>query len=869
MLILYLFPLITSAVVALVLALYISRYIPAPGARALMALMLAAGLWSFGYALEIATTDPETKIFWAEFEYLGIVAIAPTWAIFCARYLDSPTWLSRSYRNDILLGIIPALTVILVATNGQHGLIWQQVTQRTIGNVQILEFTHGAWFSVYLAYTYSLLVLSAIWMGTRLISSSRLQRSQIGMALLASLVTLLGNLVYVSPINPVPGLDWTPFSFTIASLLFALSLFRYKLMKIVPIAQQAMFERLEDLILVLDGKERVIDMNPAAERVLGTPGWRSAGLPIDRLLPELAAEVAAGEDPQMTRHLELRLGKEPDRLDYEVRVSPLGDERSHRMGRLVALHDVTRRKQEKELLRKARDELEMRVAERTGELKQANQQILAELEQRSIAEKKFHEIVELAPDAILLVNAEDKIVLANAQAERMFGCPKESLYGQAVLSLLPERLHARYHAQLNHYTIQPVPNAMQAVPELYGLRKDGQEFPIEISTSPLNTSDGLLVACVMRDISQRKRAEKDLRESETTYRALFENANDAILLLHPDGIIWKVNQKAADMLGYTPEELVGIQPDVYMAPEDFPDRRRKLEAVLKGRSVPIFERHYRKKDGTVIPTEVNIALVRDQEGRPKYIQVIARDIRERKAIELEHLRLLEEISQSREQLRALAARLQEVQEFERHQIAAELHDRVGQNLTGLSLNLQIVQNQAPPECTALLHERLADSLRLVEETTRQVRDVMADLVPPMLDEFGLAAALRWYGSEFSRRTGIGIQVIGQDEPRLKRGVEIALFRIAQEALNNIARHAAATQVEVRLDLSGSGTAASLKIEDNGLGFDPAQPGSPGERPHLGLVTMKERAAAVGGQLAVQSAPGKGTTIVVEITGGEK
>jgi PAS domain S-box-containing protein len=590
------------------------------------------------------------------------------------------------------------------------------------------------------------MVLGVVWLGTRLISSSRLQRLQIGIALLASLVVLLGNLIYVSPINPVPGLDWTPFSFTIAGLLFALSLFRYKLMKIMPIAQQAMFERLEDLILVFDGQERVIDMNPAAEKILGTLGWRSAGLHISKFLPELAAEVAAGEDPQKTHHLELRLGKEPDRLDYEVRVTPLGEAHSPRMGRLVVLHDVTQRKLEKELLRQARDELEVRVTERTEELRRANAQISAELE-------------------------------------------------------------------------------------------------------------------------QRKQVEEALNESESTYRALFENANDPILLLHPDGTIWKVNQKAADLLGYTPNELVGAQPDDYMAPEDYPDRRRKIKAALDGYNVPTFERRYRMKDGTVVLTEVNIAVVRDLEGKPKFIQVIARDIRERKAIELEHLRLLEEVSQSREQLRALAARLQEVQEFERHQIATELHDRVGQNLTGLGLNLQIVHNQAPPECTEVLKSRLEDSLRLVEETTRQVRDVMADLLPPMLDEFGLASALRWYSSEFTRRTTINTQVSGQDEPRLGRSVEIALFRIAQEALNNIARHSGATQVFVEME--NGGTTACLKIEDNGQGFDLAQLGSPGERLHLGLITMKERAAAAGGQLAVQSAPGKGTTIVVEIAGSKK
>src|SRR5512146_741465 len=118
MLILYVLPLLFNAVFGLLLAYYISRYIPAPGALPLMVLMMAAAVWSGGYALEIALPDPEVKLFWARFEYLGIVSIAPTWAIFCARYLDSPTWLSRSLRNELLLGVLPAITLVLVITNG-------------------------------------------------------------------------------------------------------------------------------------------------------------------------------------------------------------------------------------------------------------------------------------------------------------------------------------------------------------------------------------------------------------------------------------------------------------------------------------------------------------------------------------------------------------------------------------------------------------------------------------------------------------------------------------------------------------------------------------------------------------------------------
>lgn len=328
----------------------------------------------------------------------------------------------------------------------------------------------------------------------------------------------------------------------------------------------------------------------------------------------------------------------------------------------------------------------------------------------------------------------------------------------------------------------------------------------------------------------------------------------------------QVNQKAADLLGYTREELLHLNVFDIIAPGEYPDARRKMRDTLRGKPMPLYERYYRRKDGSVFPVELNATLVLDEPGKPRYIQAIARDITERKRAEQEQERLMEELGQSQIELRQLAARLQDVQEHERRQIAAELHDRVGQNLTGLNLNLQIIQNQTPPEAEAAIQNRLEDSLRLVEETTRQVRDVMADLVPPLLDEYGLASALRWYCDGFSRRLGIAVQTYGQDgAPRLPRPAEIALFRIVQEALNNIARHAHASSASVTLETSSD--LARLTVRDNGAGFDPARPAPADEGPHLGLLTMKERAASVGGMLSLQSKPGEGTTICVEVPRG--
>ena len=228
------------------------------------------------------------------------------------------------------------------------------------------------------------------------------------------------------------------------------------------------------------------------------------------------------------------------------------------------------------------------------------------------------------------------------------------------------------------------------------------------------------------------------------------------------------------------------------------------------------------------------------------------------AIALENARLFSSVSEQQQQLRALSARLAEAEEAERQRLTRELHDQVGQSLTALGINLNIVRSQVPAQAGAA-HARLDDSLTLVAQTTERIRDVMADLRPPVLDDYGLLAALRWHGERFSPRTGVTTIVQGEElTPRLPSSVETALFRIAQEALTNAAKHAQASQVTLTLEAVDGG--ARLTIADDGVGFDPPARRQAG----WGLLTMRERAEAVGGHLRVESAPGEGTRVIVDI-----
>jgi len=213
-----------------------------------------------------------------------------------------------------------------------------------------------------------------------------------------------------------------------------------------------------------------------------------------------------------------------------------------------------------------------------------------------------------------------------------------------------------------------------------------------------------------------------------------------------------------------------------------------------------------------------------------------------------------------EQVESLSWRLVDAQESERRQLSRELHDRVGQNLTALGINLDILRSQGAASDPPDMRARLDDSIELVEATAGAIENVMAELRPPMLDDHGLLAALQWYASQFAQRTGIEVMVQGDDgSPRRDLQLEITLFRIAQEALNNVAKHARANRVDIALHVADADF--TLAVTDDGVGFDPTRvPPSAGR----GMATMRERAQSAGGRFEVAAAPGAGTRVSARV-----
>lgn len=270
-----------------------------------------------------------------------------------------------------------------------------------------------------------------------------------------------------------------------------------------------------------------------------------------------------------------------------------------------------------------------------------------------------------------------------------------------------------------------------------------------------------------------------------------------------------------------------------------------------------------RAEGEVIGT---IALTRVDAHGASYTandQVLLQELADRAGLTIQNARLFEQVEGARERLEALSHRLLEVQEAERRALTSELHDRVGQNLTGLSINLQNIKALLPAETVKKLAVQFDDAQSLVQDTTTQIRDIMAELHMPELEDYGLPAALETYAERVATRAHLKLIANFPDwtSPRLRPDVRIALFRAAQEAISNVLKHAKATQLEIGLEEQDN--KVRLMIRDNGKGFEPNVT-SQKTAPSWGLSIMRERIESIGGDVQVESKPGAGTRVTFEV-----
>ena len=374
---------------------------------------------------------------------------------------------------------------------------------------------------------------------------------------------------------------------------------------------------------------------------------------------------------------------------------------------------------------------------------------------------------------------------------------------------------------------------------------------------PLGESQGL--GALVVDMTDRKRAEQKLREIEQQFTAFMENIPGFAWIKDIQGRYVYLSKSRARLTkcpcawrGKTDDELWPSK----MASEYKASHRR----ILTSRAVlQMIEAYPRKRgQGYMLATRFPIF---DRDGAVSLVGGVAMDITEHKQTEAE-------VRRSREQLRALAAHLQVIREEERSRIAREIHDILGQTLTSLSLDVDWLETHlARSNSTrrpAEIRKRLKSMEALLRTSSRTVQRITSDLRPGMLDDLGLAATLEWAAEAWAHRTGIRCRWKRKPQPvALNREQATALFRIYQEILTNISRHARASNVTCSFKTTVD--ELTLKVSDDGKGFDPAKLS---DRKSLGLLGMRERALLFSGRLEIQSAAGKGTTVAVRIPIGQ-
>ena len=397
------------------------------------------------------------------------------------------------------------------------------------------------------------------------------------------------------------------------------------------------------------------------------------------------------------------------------------------------------------------------------------------------------------------------------------------------------------------------------------------------------------------EITECKRIEDELKASEVRYRRLFETAKDGILILDADtGRITDANPFLQDLLGYSHAELLGkrlweIGPfrDIAASRGAFRKLQKKeyirydnLPLETKGhrhRHVEFISNVYRVNGTRVIQCNIRDITARHQaeEALAKASKELGKRVDERTAELLTSNKLMkqmldegkrseERITKSRERLRNLSGRLQSLLEEERMRISREIHDVLGQALTALKIDLSLTRKSLVSGGHAAQSAKVHENERAVNRIIRTIRKIATDLRPGILDELGVAAAIEWLAKDFQNRTGIGCKVTIRSVDTISdTAFATAIFRIVQEALTNVMRHAKASQVNVSLEKKDD--TLTLEVRDNGIGI---MEGRFSDSQSFGLIGIRERVLLLGGEAAIHGKPGEGTLVRVTLPMGK-
>ncbi len=459
--------LLISSVITLYLAYYSWNKRSNPDALYFSFLMLAVSIWALTGAIEMMSTSFSTKVFWSQISYLGIVFVGPLWILFTLSYTDYGKWLKNTFIG--ILMIVPIIILILVLTNGWHGLIWPTITASSSQPGSIIIYGHGLGFYVNVAYSYFLMSLGVLLLIKCLIQSPKLYQKQVFLILIAALIPYAANIIYIAQMSPIQGLDLTPFAFTLTGILVALSIFRFKMLDILPVAYNNLFNKMSSGASVIDSLKGIVEINQAAEKILKIDK-KLIGTSLEENLQQLN-QIFPIIKTESTTKTEIKINN-PQDMWLDLQITPLYKQNYQLLGWLIIFGDIN----------------PIKIAEKSLQT----------------SEKEYRDLVDNALVGIYKADKNGNILFANDSMIKMFGYDSKGEIENFNISKLYKNLDDRdiIIKKLNE-------DGKLEEREVEMVKNDGSIINILASAS----MNGETISGMTMDITDKKKAQTQIKKS--------------------------------------------------------------------------------------------------------------------------------------------------------------------------------------------------------------------------------------------------------------------------------------------------------------------------------------------------------------------
>jgi PAS domain S-box-containing protein len=496
-----------ALVVALFLVVRVMRHRTMSIALTFSVLMLAIAWWSFSVVLEHAGVGLPAKTLWMKMSYFGIVVVPAAWLVLTLQYSGREKWLTR--RSLALLAMVPIITLAMVSTNDVYHLMWKDIWLDTSFSPPVDAVTHGVGFWFQAVYSYLLILLGTLALLRVFLQSSAIYRKQVGVMLVASTVPWVANFLYIGRVGLFSEVDPTPLAFAVTGAAFFWGLFRFQLLDVMPIAQEAIFRNMADGVVVVDTHDRVVELNPAAQRIVKRTRSEAVGQPYSLVVPGEVGQLDLKSEVPESQTV-ISMGEGQTLRYYEVNVTPILT-KGQPSGHLVLLHDDTGRvKIEADARERLRLETELIERQRSEQTLRAS-------------EAKFRNLVENAAIGIVVSLPDGRVLSANRALLEVFGYDsEEDIRKKSVVELYAKASDRRRLLRLIEKT------RVAKGYEVRMKRKDGTTFwaSLNVITQIAESGEKQFLSLV-EDVTDRKRFETDLAESRENLRLLAQRVEQA------------------------------------------------------------------------------------------------------------------------------------------------------------------------------------------------------------------------------------------------------------------------------------------------------------------------------------------------------